>query len=126
MSKTMQGCLLDKLLKTRYPLTYYLIRQQEFVKIFSTNQSDELFISPESEINLILKRKASLCASYNISDTKIPRVSKFYNSQNGFNSDQDYYSTHDQSSENEDDDTEEYDARLIRKNTNGKQPVKRH
>jgi hypothetical protein len=41
MSKTMQGYMLDKLLKTRYPLTYYLIRQQEFVKVFSPTPSNE-------------------------------------------------------------------------------------
>ena len=43
MNKTKPGYLLDKLLKTRYPLTYYLIRQQEFGRVFST--SNELFTS---------------------------------------------------------------------------------
>ncbi|CAF1576284.1 unnamed protein product [Adineta ricciae] len=109
MNKTKPGYLLDKLLKTRYPLTYYLIRQQEFGRVFSTN--NELFTSSESEVKLIRKQKASLCAAFDISDTKVPQVSKFYTSQNDFNSDQDYYSTHEQSSEND----EEYDARPLLK-----------
>ncbi|CAF1355435.1 unnamed protein product [Adineta ricciae] len=120
MNKTKPGYLLDKLLKTRYPLTYYLIRQQEFGRVFSTN--NELFTSSESEVKLIRKQKASLCAAFDISDTKVPQVSKFYTSQNDFNSDQDYYSTHEQSSEND----EEYDARPLLKNINGKQNIRRH
>jgi hypothetical protein len=35
----MDPSLLDKLLKTRYPLTYYLSRQQDFVKVHSTTQN---------------------------------------------------------------------------------------
>jgi len=38
MAQTTEGSLLDKLLKSRYPLTYYLSRQQQFVNAFSTTQ----------------------------------------------------------------------------------------
>jgi hypothetical protein len=40
MTETIQESLLDNLLKSRYPLTYYLSRQQEFIKIFSTTQTN--------------------------------------------------------------------------------------
>jgi hypothetical protein len=36
MTETIQESLLDNLLKSRYPLTHYLCRQQEFIKVFST------------------------------------------------------------------------------------------
>ncbi len=38
-AQTTEGSLLDRLLKSRYPLTNYLSRQQQFVKVHSTTQS---------------------------------------------------------------------------------------
>jgi hypothetical protein len=40
MAETIEESMLDNLLKSRYPLTYYLSRQQEFVKIFLTIQTN--------------------------------------------------------------------------------------
>jgi len=40
MTETNQESLLDNLLKTRYPLSYYLNRQQEFGKVFSPVQTN--------------------------------------------------------------------------------------
>ncbi|CAF3849652.1 unnamed protein product [Adineta steineri] len=124
MTKTAQARLLDNLLKTRYPLTYYLIRQQEFVKVFSTTETNVLPITFESEMKTIVKQKASL--SYHLSDTKVPQVSKFNKIQNEFNSDPDYYTTYEQSSDTDDnDDTKEYDARPLLKNDKEKHKVKK-
>ncbi len=38
MTETIEESLLDNLLKSRYPLTNYLNRQQEFIKLLSTTQ----------------------------------------------------------------------------------------
>jgi len=40
MTETIQESLFDKLLNSRYPLTRYLSRQQEFIKVFSTIQTN--------------------------------------------------------------------------------------
>ena len=40
MTEVIKESLLDKLLKSRYPLTDYLHRQQKFNKIFLTTQAD--------------------------------------------------------------------------------------
>jgi len=40
MTETIQESLFDNLLKSRYPLTHYLSRQQEFIKVFSTIQTN--------------------------------------------------------------------------------------
>jgi hypothetical protein len=39
MAQSTEESLLDKLLKSRYPLTHYLSRQQQFVKTYSTPQA---------------------------------------------------------------------------------------
>lgn len=44
MTETIQESLLDNLLKTRYPLTYYLCRQQEIDKVFSIVQTNAVNI----------------------------------------------------------------------------------
>ncbi len=44
MTETNQESLLDNLLKTRYPLSYYLNRQQEFGKVFSPVQTNAIHI----------------------------------------------------------------------------------
>jgi hypothetical protein len=45
MTETFHESLLDNLLKSYYPLTHYLSRQQEFLKIFSTTQINTAPIS---------------------------------------------------------------------------------
>ncbi len=40
MTEVIKESLLDKLLKSRYPLTNYLNRQQKFIKVFLTTQID--------------------------------------------------------------------------------------
>lgn len=39
MAQTTEESSLNKLLRTRYPLTYYLSRQQQFSKLYSTAQT---------------------------------------------------------------------------------------
>lgn len=39
MAQSTEESVLDKLLKTRYPLTYYLSRQQQFINSYSTAPS---------------------------------------------------------------------------------------
>jgi hypothetical protein len=39
MAQSTEQSLLDKLLKSRYPLTNYLNRQQQFIKVYSTTQN---------------------------------------------------------------------------------------
>jgi hypothetical protein len=39
MAQSAQESLLEKLLKSRYPLTHYLSRQQQFVKAYPTTQN---------------------------------------------------------------------------------------
>ena len=39
MAQSTEESVLDKLLKTRYPLTYYLSRQQQFIHSYSTTPS---------------------------------------------------------------------------------------
>ncbi|CAF0933795.1 unnamed protein product [Adineta steineri] len=39
MTETTEESILDKLLKSRYPLTYYLSRQQQFINSFSSKQT---------------------------------------------------------------------------------------
>ncbi|CAF1344466.1 unnamed protein product [Adineta steineri] len=39
MTETTEESTLDKLLKSRYPLTYYLSRQQQFINSFSSKQT---------------------------------------------------------------------------------------
>lgn len=46
MAQSTDKSLLDKLLKSRYPLTNYLYRQQEFIKNYSTVQSLAVPIPP--------------------------------------------------------------------------------
>ena len=40
MTEVIKESLLDKLLKSRYPLTDYLHRQQKFTKLFLITQAD--------------------------------------------------------------------------------------
>lgn len=42
MAKMIEESLLDSLLKSHYPLTYYLYRQQEFLQFFSTTQTSTI------------------------------------------------------------------------------------
>jgi hypothetical protein len=53
MAQSTEQTLLDKLLKLRYPLTYYLSRQQQFIKVYSTTQTIAAPIPP-SGLNLIV------------------------------------------------------------------------
>ncbi len=39
MAQSTEESLLDKLLKSRYPLTHYLSRQQQFVRTYLTPQA---------------------------------------------------------------------------------------
>lgn len=53
MAQKTDQSLLDKLLKTRYPLTNYLNRQQQFIKAYSTTQSIAV-PTPPPGLNLIV------------------------------------------------------------------------
>ncbi len=86
MTETNQESLLDNLLKTRYPLSYYLNRQQEFGKVFSPVQTNAVHISfgmmfiflmttlytyfsLESKTSMIYQRKGPLPSCYYVPDT---------------------------------------------------------
>jgi len=51
MAQSTEESLLDKLLKLRYPLTYYLSRQQQFSKVYSTTPT---IAAPTAPPGLIL------------------------------------------------------------------------
>ena len=51
MAQLGENSLFDKLLKSRYPLTYYLSRQQQFVKVHSTAQSGTVPTPRHSGLN---------------------------------------------------------------------------
>jgi hypothetical protein len=70
MAQSTEGSLLEKLLQSRYPLTNYLYRQQQFVKIHSTTQCVTVS-TPESATIVTHKRKTSLPppSCFNVPDT---------------------------------------------------------
>lgn len=53
MTEPMKESLFDKLLKSRYPLTHYLSRQQQFLAGFSitSTSSGTLFLSSQKHIS---------------------------------------------------------------------------
>lgn len=51
MTETIKESLLDNLLKSHYPLTDYLYRQQEFAKVFSTTQTSTIPTSSGTKFN---------------------------------------------------------------------------
>ncbi|CAF4371919.1 unnamed protein product [Rotaria sp. Silwood2] len=94
MAETNQDSLLNKLLKSRYPLTYYLSRQQKFVNTFLANQINGTSTSSESETSVIYKRKTRITNFSNESVIIHPRISELDNAQNMINIDQHDNTTH--------------------------------
>ncbi|CAF3199391.1 unnamed protein product [Rotaria socialis] len=70
MAQPIEESFLDKLLRTRYPLTYYLSRQQQFVKFHSITQTIAAS-TPEPSVVVTNKRKVPLPppACFNVPDT---------------------------------------------------------
>ncbi|CAF3807378.1 unnamed protein product [Rotaria magnacalcarata] len=70
MAQPIEESFLDQLLRTRYPLAYYLSRQQQFVKFYSITQTIAA-PTPEPSVVVINKRKVPLPppACFNVPDT---------------------------------------------------------
>ncbi|CAF3541884.1 unnamed protein product [Rotaria socialis] len=70
MAQPIEESFLDKLLRTRYPLTYYLSRQQQFVKFHSITHTIAAS-TPEPSVVVTNKRKVPLPppACFNVPDT---------------------------------------------------------
>ncbi|CAF1003235.1 unnamed protein product [Adineta ricciae] len=71
MAQSTEESVLDKLLKTRYPLTYYLSRQQQFINSYSTASSTIAPVPSDPVKNIAHKQKAQLPppACFNVPDT---------------------------------------------------------
>ena len=113
MTERSKESLFDRLLKSRYPLTHYLSRQQQFLVLFPTasiplgttfisSKKSSIHSFKEGETNAIRRRKTPCSSSSKVecifrtihlpSMTKIP-LSLFqlaYDTSNGMISDQDY------------------------------------
>ncbi|CAF0724071.1 unnamed protein product [Rotaria sp. Silwood1] len=112
MAQSTEESYLDKLLRTRYPLTYYLSRQQQFVKVYSTTQTIAAPTpSSESSIIVVHKQKVPLPAPpcFNVPDTLDFNASE-YEQNNEM----------DQSLETEEVVTHEYDETILLKNNNNR------
>ncbi|CAF1506492.1 unnamed protein product, partial [Rotaria sordida] len=107
MAQSSEESYLDKLLKTRYPLTYYLSRQQQFVKVYSTIQTVAASVPPlESTIIIAHKRNAPLPPPlcFNVPDTLDFNASEYEQNKEM-----------DQSLEMEEVTTQEYDETILLK-----------
>ncbi|CAF2743672.1 unnamed protein product [Rotaria sp. Silwood2] len=110
MAQPTQESYLDKLLRTRYPLTYYFSRQQQFAKVYSTTQTAAApILPPESTIIIAHKRKAPLPLPpcFNVPDTLDFNASE-YEENNEM----------EQSLEMEEVATQEYDETILLKSNN--------
>ena len=65
MAQLTEQSLLDKLLKSRYPLTYYLSRQQQFAKAYSTEQT-VVSTTPHPPHGLNLSILKKFCSSVSL------------------------------------------------------------
>ncbi|CAF3660197.1 unnamed protein product [Rotaria sordida] len=112
MAQSSEESYLDKLLKTRYPLTYYLSRQQQFVKAYSTIQTVAASVPPlESTIIIAHKRNAPLPPPpcFNVPDTLDFNASEYEQNKEM-----------DQSLEMEEVTTQEYDETILLKSNNNR------
>lgn len=71
MAQSMEGSLLEKLLQSRYPLTNYLYRQQQFIKVHSTVSASSSSMVAEPMTIVTHKRKTQLppISCFNVPDT---------------------------------------------------------
>jgi hypothetical protein len=74
MAQSMEGSLLENLMKSRYPLTNYLYRQQHFIKYQPTTQCNNTTVSAplNSTTELVIyKRKTPKPppSCFNVPDT---------------------------------------------------------
>ena len=71
-----QESLLHNLLKSRYPLTFYLSRQQQFLKAYSTPTATGPPPPADSHKATIVKPKVAPVPSFNVPDTLDPFASE--------------------------------------------------
>ncbi|UJR25921.1 hypothetical protein I4U23_007269 [Adineta vaga] len=113
MAQSTEESVLNTLLKTRYPLTYYLSRQQQFSQVYSTTQTAAVAAAPTpppaSDLfkTAIHKRKTPLPppACFNVPDTLDFNATGY-----------DQNDEMDQSSGIEDEGAHDYDETLLLKN----------
>ncbi|CAF3316525.1 unnamed protein product [Rotaria socialis] len=84
----MQESLLNNLLKSRYPLSYYLSRQQKFVVVSLRTSTTVTPTFSEFETSVNYQHKTPVI--------KFSKIFDFNNSQNGMNTDHSQYTPHDQ------------------------------